>query len=661
MKENTAIEELSVNTENKNGRNSNFSEIIKSDREQNGHKKFDGTLLDYLEIIRLNPSIVELAHSRLYKTVISPGKKELTTEDNPKIPKIYGKKKIESYKFFEDEFFGMEDVIRQIIRYLHSASMRGEESRQVLFLVGPVGAGKSSLMEKLKSGLEQTESIYALKGCPMNEEPLHLLPRHLRPKFEKLLGIKIEGDLCPICRFRLEKEYNGEYENFPVITVSLSKRGRRGIGIVPPVDPNNQDTSILIGSEDISKLDLYPENDPRVLSLNGAFNAGNRGIVEFIEVFKNDTEFLHTMITATQEKSIPAPGKHSMIYFDGVILAHSNEAEWNKFKADHTNEAILDRIVKVEVPYVLELSEEVKIYQKIIQNSNFQAHIAPHTLEVVAMFAILTRLRPTNKCDLITKLKLYNGEDIVEKGQTKKIDIHELKEEAKDEGMSGISTRFGMKCLDNALSDSEHNCINPISVREAMIQKIKETTLPEEVKKQYLGFLQDTLNKEYLVILEKEIAKAFVHSYREQAETLFQNYIDHAEAFVTKKKLIDPNTKEELDPDEKFLSSIEEQLGITGAAAAGFRQDVTSFLFALVRRGQKIDYKCYGPLKEAIEKKLMASVRDLSRIITKAKTRNKEQTEKYDVMVKTMTEEYGYCEHCCEIVLKYAANHLWKD
>lgn len=661
MKENTALKDTTIITENENGE-PNFFEIIKTDREENGHKKFEGTLLDYLTILEQNPEIVQLAHARMYNIIISPGAEEITAENNPKIKKIYGNKKIIIYNFFKNEFFGMEKVIMQIVRYFHSASMKGEEARQVLFFVGPVGAGKSSLMEALKKGLEKSNPIYILKGCPMREEPLHLLPRHLRPKFEKLLGIQIEGDLCPVCQFKLEEEYRGEYEKFPVVQIKISERARRSIGVVSPVDPNNQDTSVLIGSEDISKLDIYAENDPRVLSLNGAFNAGNRGLVEFIEVFKNETEFLHTMITATQEKSIPAPGKHSMIYFDGVILAHSNEAEWNRFKADHTNEAILDRIVKVEVPYVLELSEEVRIYEKIINQSNFHAHIAPHTLKVVAMFAILTRLKPTNKCDLITKLNLYNGKDVTEKGQTKKIDVHELHEEAKDEGMSGISTRFGMKCLDNALSDSEHNCINPISVREAMIQKIKEETrLPEDVKKQYLAFLQDVLHREYLQILEKEIAKAFVHSYREQAETLFQNYLDNAEGYVTRKKLIDQNTKEELEPDKKFMESIEEQLGISGSSADGFRQDVTSFLFSLVRKGIKIDYESYGPLKEAIEKKLIASVRDLSRIITKAKTRDEEQGKKYDAMVKTMTEEYGYCEHCCEMVLKYAANHLWKD
>src|SRR5262245_53250823 len=244
-----------------------------------------------------------------------------------------------------------------------------------------------------------------------------------------MLGVHIEGDLCPCCRFRLKEEHHSRYEDVPIGTVSFSKRNRKGIGVVPPVDPNNQDTSVLIGSEDISKLDRYSEGDPRVLELNGALNVGNRGVVEFIEVFKNEIEYLHAMITATQEKVIPAPGRHGMVYVDTVIVAHSNEAEWQKFKADHTNEAILDRIVVVKVPYNLRLSEEVKIYQKIIRNSDFRAHVSPHTLEFVSMFAILSRLEATPKCDLLTKLKLYNGEEVIEKGRTKKIDANELREE----------------------------------------------------------------------------------------------------------------------------------------------------------------------------------------------------------------------------------------
>jgi len=638
-----------------------FEQLIREDRAARESKRWRGAFLEYLELVRQTPSLPRLSHGRLYDMMMRDGTQDILESEDPRVKRLYKDESLKVYKFFRDEFFGIEKTISQIVRYFHSASLKGEESRQVLYLMGPVGSGKSSLVEKLQRGLEQSEPVYAIDGCPMYEEPLHLLPRHLRKEFEKMLGVTIEGDLCPVCRFRLKEEFGTRYEEFPVSTRDFSKRNRVGIGVVPPVDPNNQDTSVLIGSEDISKLDLYSEGDPRVLDLNGALNVGNRGMVEFIEVFKNETEYLHAMITATQEKVIPAPGRHGMVYVDTCIVAHSNEAEWQKFKADHTNEAILDRIVVVKVPYNLRLSEEVKIYQKIIRNSDFRAHVAPHTLEIASMFAILSRLEPTAKCDLMTKLKLYNGEEVVEKGKTKKIDVAELRDEAKREGMSGISTRFIMKALDNALSDNiEGNCINPINVREALITMVKEADLGDDVRKQLLEFLQDVLHKEYLEILEKEITKAFVYSYQEQAEALFQNYLDHAEAFVNKTKVRDRNTKEELQPDEGFLKSIEEQIAIIGSAAEGFRQEVIAYLWAASRRGERVSYNSYEPLKEAIEKKLMTSVRDISRIITKARTRDEEQTQKYSVMVKNLLDN-GYCESCVDVVLKYAANNLWKD
>jgi serine protein kinase len=639
----------------------NFERVIKEDRAARESKQWSGTLLEYLEQVKADPVMTKLAHARIYDLIISGGLHPLADTDDPRTKRLFKDEPLKVFDFFADEFFGIERTIAQIVRYFHSASLKGEESRQVLYLMGPVGSGKSSLVERIQRGLEQVGSIYAIEGCPMNEEPLHLVPRHLRREFEKMLGVHIEGDLCPVCRYRLKTEFNNRYEEFPVVVRSFSKRNRVGIGVVPPVDPNNQDTSVLIGSEDISKLDQYSEGDPRVLELNGALNVGNRGIVEFIEVFKNETEYLHAMITATQEKVIPAPGRHGMVYVDTCIVAHSNEAEWQKFKADHTNEAILDRIVVVKVPYNLRLSEEVKIYQKIIKNSDFRAHVAPHTLEIASMYAILSRLEHTSKCDLMTKLRLYNGEEVVEKGRTKKIDVQELKEDTKREGMSGISTRFIMKALDNALSDNvTGNCINPINVREALIQMTKEGDLPDDTRKQYLEFLQDTLHKEYLDLLEKEITRAFVYSYQEQAESLFQNYLDHAEAYVNKTRVRDRNTNEELAPDEGFLKSIEEQIAIIGSAADGFRQEVIAYLWSTSRRGEKISYRSYEPLKEAIEKKLMTSVRDISRIITKARTRDEEQGEKYSAMVKNLLEN-GYCESCVDVVLKYAANNLWKD
>jgi serine protein kinase len=638
----------------------NFQDLILKDRDARQHQHYDVSFLEYLNMVKKDPDIAKLAHKRMYDIIVSSGVESIKTEDHQRLKRIYGKETIKRYKFFESDFYGIDKTIMEIVRYFHSAAMRGEESRQVLYMVGPVGSGKSSLMESLKKALEQHPPIFVLKDCPMREEPLHLIPKHLRDEFSQILGVNIEGDLCPVCRYRLIHEYKGEYENFRVVTTDFSIRSRKGIAVVPPVDPNNQDTSVLVGSVDISKMDLYPEDDPRVLSLNGAFNAGNRGLVEFIEIFKNDVEYLHTILTATQEKSIPSPGKNSMIYFDGIILAHSNESEWNKFKSDHTNEAILDRIVKIEVPYCLELDEEVKIYQKILKRSNFKAHIAPHTIEMASIFAIISRLTPSSKVDIISKMHLYNGEEVLQKDATQRVDIRELREEAGREGFEGISTRFIMKAIDNALSESEHDCINPIILLDSLAKSVKASDFGEEEKKKLMAYLQDVVRKEYNRILEKEVTKAFIHGYREQAEALFNNYLDHAEAFVNKSKLKDINTGEELDPDEEFLSSIEAQLGLTGNAAKGFRHDVTAYMFTLLRNNKKIEYECYEPLKEAIEKKLTASVRELSRIITQARVRDSEQSEKYNQMVDEMKRN-GYCEHCCNVILKYAANNLWKD
>ena len=637
-----------------------FLRSVKKHQKNKQSQKFKGTLEDYLQLLESDDSIAHLAHKRLYEAILSKGMTVLD-ETNERCNKLFNGELVRTYDYFSDQFFGMERPLEKVMRFLRSAAMKGEESRQVLLLLGPVGAGKSALVEHIKGALENCEPIYVLAGCPIREEPLHLIPRSLRAEFEEEYSIRIEGDLCPVCRHRLLQDFEGDFTRFPITQSSFSIRGRKGIGVVPPMDPNTQDTSLLIGSEDISKLDLYPEDDPRVLSLNGAFNVGNRGIVEFVEVFKNEIEFLHTMITATQEKNVPSPGKQAMIYFDGVILAHCNEAEWNKFKSEHTNEAILDRIVRVNIPYTLEYEEEVKIYQKLINRSDYNYHLAPHTLELAAMFAVLSRLKPSNKVDPLTKMKLYNGEEIVEKGLIKKVDIEDLREEVEDEGMTGISTRFIMKAIDAALADSTKNMITPISIRDSLIKQVKEQVVSAENRKYYLQFLQKVLHEEYLSLLEKEITKAFVSAYDEQAESLFNNYLDHAEAYVNNTKVKDRVTSEDMEPDEKFLQSIEEQIGIKGSAKNNFRADITSYMFSKLRRGEVIDWRSYGPLKEAIESKLVASVRDISRIVTKSKSRDTKQQKKFNAMVRTLMDDYGYNEHSAEEVLKFASNNLWRD
>ena len=637
-----------------------FLDLIEKQRTENKTEKFSGDFLQYLRIVEENPDISTLSHKRLYRAIMNEGH-DVFDDSDPRLRKIFDGERLYIYKYFKDEFFGMEAVISKLMRYLKSASLKGEESRQVLLLMGPVGAGKSALVEHIKKALEKQDHIYHLKNCPIREEPLHLIPRSLRPKFENMLNITIEGDLCPVCRHKLINELDGKYEDFPIARSSFSQRARRGIAVVPPMDANSQDTSVLIGTEDISKLDLYSEDDPRALSLNGAFNVGNRGIVEFVEVFKNEIEFLHTILTATQEKHVPSPGKNAMIYFDGVILSHCNEAEWNKFKSEHTNEAILDRILKIEVPYILELNQEMKIYEKMINRSDFRtAHIAPHTLKSASMFSVMSRLQISQKCDLLTKMKIYNGEDVIEKGRVKKIDIRDLRDEAIHEGLDGISTRFIMKSLDNAMADSEKNMITPNSVLESLTRQVKEQIVSEEDKDKYLELLQ-MVREEYLRILENEIAKAFVAAYEEQAQSLFDSYLDNAECYTTSVRIKDKITREEMDPDENFMRAIEEQIGIVGSARDGFRSDVTAYMFAKLRRSEKVDYKSYGPLKEAIEGYLITSVKDMARIVTKSKTRDDEQQQKYSDMVKTMIDDYGYNESSAEEVLTYASNNLWRD
>ena len=642
-------------------RKNEFLNLIQKQRDKKKSKRFEGTFLEYLDLVKEKPESVKLAHRRLYETIKDRGIETLDV-DSENYRDIFNGDKIRTYQYFEKEFFGMESVINKLMRFLKSAAFKGEESRQVLLLMGPVGAGKSALIDSVKRALEDAEEYYYLDGCPIREEPLHLLPRSLRKDFEDILGVHIEGDLCPVCRHRLMTEFDGKYECFPVKQTGFSQRGRRGIAVVPPMDANSQDVSVLIGTEDISKLDLYPEDDPRVLSLNGAFNVGNRGIVEFVEVFKNEIEFLHTMLTATQEKRVPTPGKNDMLYFDGVILSHCNESEWNRFKSEHTNEAILDRVLKIEVPYVLELNQEQRIYEKIIGRSDFRgAHIAPHTLKIASMFSVMSRLQPSNKCDLLTKMKIYNGEAIIEKGRVKKVDIRDLKDEAKHEGMEGISTRFIMKSLDAALSDSDNGMITPINVVDSLIKQVKEQIIDEDAKTRYLEILQKIIREEYLRILETEIAKAFITAYEEQAQSLFDSYLDNAECYTTKTRVKDKITREERDPDEKFMRTIEEMISVTGSARDGFRNDVTAYMFSKMRKGETVDYKSYGPLKEAIEQYLITSVKDIARIVTRSKSRDDDQKKKYTDMIGTLIEEYGYNESSAEEILTYASNNLWRD
>jgi len=301
------------------------------------------------------------------------------------------------------------------------------------------------------------------------------------------------------------------------------------------------------------------------------------------------------------------------------------------------------------------------MYEKRLGQANIDAHSAPHTIRIASLFSVMSRLKETSKCDLITKAKIYDGEEVIEKGRTKKIDIKDLRDETRDEGMSGISTRFIMKAIDEAIASSDKNMVTPISIMDQLAQQVRDDVSAEDDRTRYLEILRKMIRDEYMTILEKEIAKAFITAYEEQAESLFNSYLDNAEAYTNRRTLKDSVTKEEKDPDEDLMIKIEEQIGITGSTRDGFRQDVTSYMFKLARHGETINFKSYKPLAEAIEKFMMSNIREMARIVTKSRTRDSEQKKKYNEMVQTMLDEYGYNEDSAEEILTFAANNLWRD
>lgn len=675
------------------GENGDLKDFLDEDKKVTAERKPAKkllTMLEYLSLLRKDSSQSLLSHAQIYSMISGEGYEEIRLNSDPRRAKILGVGQDETLKVpkFLKGFHGVESTLVEIDKYYYAAAGQGEESRQVLYFVGPPSSGKSTLAEKLRKGLE-TRGFWEIEGCNHHDNPVNATPRHIRDELMTKFNIYIDprADICVQCRWKLKNELDSDFTKFNIVWRSYSQRGSCGIAVVSEVDPTNFDIGVLIGTEDISLLGKFERGDPRTLVLRGAFNKGDRGIVEFVEIFKNPSEAHRPIITATQEKYVPLPKFQGQIYVDVSIIAHSNEAEWNKFRSDSTNEAVLSRIKIIRFPHNLRLTEEVKIYKESFlgKSSMFRnIHIDPHAIEQVAMFALLTRLAPSAKCDPLTKLKIYDGQTVIEEGRVKQISLNELKEEAglrEGMSMSGLSYRDVMKeiveeCLASYRDQWEGDpylkkrggYLNSIWVRDAMVRFVQKQDIPEDAdwpkpsKKRWLGFIQDTLHKEFLRVLENDLTKAFVIAFDDQAEGTFQKYLDHILAFVKpgSKKVKDRITKEEIEPDIKFMESIEQPIGIAGSQAETFRHEVATMLFDLQRTGEKINWKSYEPLREAIEEKLKALVRPTVRLILKTRIRDDVQQKKYDAMVEEL-KRLGYSEFGIEIILRYADNNLWRD
>ncbi|MCK8486050.1 PrkA family serine protein kinase [Paenibacillus sp. MBLB2552] len=619
-------------------------------RAESDSLSWSGTFKEYVELLAKDPSPAMTAHARVYEMIKSYG----IEEDD-------GRKR---YKFFEQEIFGLDRAVEKLVEeYFHSAARRLDVRKRILLLMGPVSGGKSTLVTLLKRGLEKFSrtdqgAVYAIAGCPMHEDPLHLVPHELRPDVERTLGVRIEGNLCPVCQMRLKTEYGSDIENVKVERVLLSEDDRIGIGTFSPSDPKSQDIADLTGSIDFSTITEYgSESDPRAYRFDGELNKANRGLMEFQEMLKCDEKFLWNLLSLTQEGNFKA-GRFALISADELIIAHTNEAEYKSFIANKKNEALQSRMIVMPIPYNLKVSQEEKIYAKLIGQSDMShIHIAPHALRSAAIFSILTRLKETKKqgVDLVKKMRLYDGEEV--EGY-KDADLKELQNEYLEEGMSGVDPRYVINRISSALIKQDLHCMGALDILRAIKDGLDQhASITKEERERYLNFIS-IARKEYDELAKKEVQKAFVYSFEESARTLFENYLDNIEAFCNWTKIRDPLTDEEMDPDERLMRSIEEQIGISENAKKAFREEILIRISAYSRKGRKFEYNHHDRLREAIEKKLFADLKDIVKITTSTKTPDENQLKRINEVSKRLIDEHGYCPVCANELLRYVGSLL---
>ena len=611
---------------------------------------WEGTFSEYIDKVIKNPQIAQLAHARIYNMVKSAG----IVESN-------GDKR---YNFFSKELFGIDKTIERLIEeYFHPSARRLDVRKRILLLMGPVSGGKSTIVMMLKKGLSQFSrsddgALFGIRNCPMHEEPLHLIPKEMRPKFEEKYGIYIEGELCPSCRMMLENEYHNDYEAVKVERIILSEEKRVGIGTFTPSDPKSQDISELTGSIDFSTISEFgSESDPRAYRFDGELNISNRGLMEFQEMLKSDEKFLYNLLSLSQEGNFKA-GRFALISADEVIIAHTNESEFKSFISNKKNEALQSRIIVMPVPYNLKVTDEVKIYEKLISQSDLRdIHIAPHAFRTAAIFSILSRLKESKKqgMDLVKKMRLYDGEDV--EGFKLK-DVTELQSEAVDEGMGGVDPRYVINRISTALIRSGTTCINALDILRALKDGLDQhPSISKEEKDRLLNFITEA-RKEYDTTSKKEVQKAFVYSFDESAKTLFNNYLDNIEAYCNGIKIKDPVTDEEMDPDEKLMRSIEEQIGISENAKKSFREEILIRLSTYARQGKDFDYNSHERLREAIERKLFIDLKDVVKITTSTKTPDAQQLKRINMVIARLVDNHGYCTVCANELLKYVGSLL---
>jgi serine protein kinase len=604
------------------------------------------TIQEYLDICKKDPSTYASAAERMLQAIGEP--ELVNTRDDPRHSRIFANKVIKIYPAFKD-FYGMEETIEQIVSYFRHSAQGLEEKKQILYLLGPVGGGKSSLAEKLKSLMEKIP-FYAIKGSPVNESPLGLFsPEEDGAILEEDYGIPqryVSGLMSPWAVKRLH-EYNGDVTKFRVVKLRPSILEQVGVAKTEPGDENNQDISSLTGKVDIRMLEQYSQDDPDAYSYSGGLCLANQGLLEFVEMFKAPIKVLHPLLTATQEGNYKGTEGLSAIPFDGIILAHSNESEWLSFKNNRNNEAFLDRIYIVKVPYCLRVSEETKIYNKLLHESSlFDAPCAPDTINLMAQFSVLSRLKEPENSNIYSKMKIYDGENLKDIDPKAK-SYQEYRDYAGvDEGMNGLSTRFAFKILSKVFNyDNTEVAANPVHLLYVLEQQIEQEQFPPETEERYLSYIKGYLASNYAEFIGKEIQTAYLESYSEYGQNIFDRYVMYADFWIQDEEYRDPDTGEIFDRAalNEELEKIEKPAGISNPK--DFRNEIVNFVLRAraSNHGKNPTWTSYEKLREVIEKKMFSTTEDLLPVISfNAKASTEDQTKHQD-FVKRMVAK-GYTE-----------------
>ncbi|MDF2116219.1 PrkA family serine protein kinase [Roseiarcaceae bacterium H3SJ34-1] len=607
-------------------------------------------IADYLDACRGDPMLYANAAERLLAAIGEP--QMIDTAKDPRLGRIFLNRTIRTYPAFAG-FYGMEETIERIVSFFRHAAQGLEERKQILYLLGPVGGGKSSLAERLKS-LMEVHPIYVLKAgdeiSPVFESPLSLFdPLTMGPMIEQRYGIpqrRLTGLMSPWCLKRLEA-FGGDISKFQVVKMQPSRLRQIAISKTEPGDENNQDISSLVGKVDIRKLENFSQNDPDAYSYSGGLNRANQGILEFVEMFKAPIKMLHPLLTATQEGNYIGTENIGAIPFSGVILAHSNEAEWQSFKSNKNNEAFIDRICVIKVPYCLRATEEQKIYEKLIEGSTLaSAPCAPATLTMLARFSVLSRLRNHENSTLYAKMRAYDGESLRET-DPKARSVQEYRDAAgMDEGMDGISTRFAFKVLAATFNhDTIELGADPVHLMYVLEQAIRREQLPDEAEKRHLEFIKAELAPRYAEFIGHEIQKAYLESYSDYGQNLFDRYVDYADAWIEDVDFKDADTGQLLDREllNQELTKIEKPAGI--ANPKDFRNEIVKFCLRsrATNGGKNPSWTSYEKIREVIEKRMFSQVEDLLPVISFGSKKDGESEKKHGEFVSRMVER-GYTE-----------------